>query len=74
MKIYAVSLAVGLFVGAIYGMLDVRSPPPPMIALIGLLGLLIGEQLVAPAKNQWARACCVFVAAPGQAAYVRVPA
>jgi XapX domain-containing protein len=46
MKIYAISLAVGLLVGLIYGFLNVRSPAPPVIALIGLLGILLGEQAV----------------------------
>jgi XapX domain-containing protein len=46
MKLYLVSLAVGLGVGLIYGLLNVRSPAPPVIALIGLLGMLIGEQIV----------------------------
>lgn len=45
MKLYLVSLAVGLAVGALYGVLGVRSPAPPMIALVGLLGILLGEQI-----------------------------
>lgn len=44
MKPYLVSLAVGVLVGAIYALLRVRSPAPPVIALVGLLGMLIGEQ------------------------------
>ena len=32
MKIYVVSLGVGLLVGVIYGGLNVRSPAPPVIA------------------------------------------
>ena len=44
MKPYLVSLAVGILVGAIYALLRVRSPAPPVIALVGLLGMLIGEQ------------------------------
>ena len=44
MKAYLLSLAVGLFVGAIYALLNVRSPAPPIIALVGLLGMVIGEQ------------------------------
>lgn len=43
---YLLSLAVGLGVGVIYGLLAVRSPAPPIIALIGLLGMLAGEALV----------------------------
>ncbi|MGH8208209.1 MAG: XapX domain-containing protein [Steroidobacteraceae bacterium] len=45
MKMYLASLAVGLLVGTIYGLLHIRSPAPPVIALIGLLGILAGEQL-----------------------------
>ena len=46
MKPYVISLAAGLLVGAIYGMVNVRSPAPPVIALVGLLGMLVGEQIV----------------------------
>ena len=42
---YLISLAIGLFVGVIYGALDFRSPAPPAIALVGLMGMLLGEQL-----------------------------
>ncbi|AKM31329.1 ABC transporter substrate-binding protein [Pandoraea faecigallinarum] len=51
MKLYLVSLAVGVLVGIIYGGLGVRSPAPPAVALIGLLGMLIGEQAVPPVKR-----------------------
>lgn len=40
---YLLSLAAGLGVGAIYGLVSVRSPAPPIIALLGLLGMLAGE-------------------------------
>jgi XapX domain-containing protein len=43
---YAMSLATGLAVGAAYGLLAVKSPAPPVIALIGLLGILVGEMAV----------------------------
>lgn len=43
MKPYLISLAVGLGVGLLYSVLGVRSPAPPGIALLGLLGMLIGE-------------------------------
>lgn len=45
MKPYLLSLAAGLLVGVIYSLIHVRSPAPPAIALIGLLGILIGEQI-----------------------------
>jgi XapX domain-containing protein len=53
MKLYIVSLAVGLLVGLIYGFLDVRSPAPPVIALVGLLGILLGEQLPPLLRQLW---------------------
>ncbi|MGK8234999.1 conserved hypothetical protein [Roseovarius sp. EC-HK134] len=37
------SLVVGLVIGMIYGLVSVRSPAPPIIALLGLLGMLAGE-------------------------------
>jgi XapX domain-containing protein len=43
---FAIALGVGIGVGAIYGFLNVRSPAPPIIALVGLLGILIGETAV----------------------------
>jgi XapX domain-containing protein len=45
-KAYIVALAVGILVGAIYSLLGVRSPAPPVVALVGLLGMLLGEQIV----------------------------
>lgn len=51
MKVYLLSLAAGVLVGAIYGLLQVRSPAPPVIALLGLLGMLVGEQIVPLAQR-----------------------
>ena len=51
MKIYLLSLAAGLLVGVIYSLINVRSPAPPVVALIGLLGILVGEQVVPFAKT-----------------------
>jgi XapX domain-containing protein len=51
MKIYLVSLGAGILVGVIYTLLHVRSPAPPAIALIGLLGMLIGEQILPTAQR-----------------------
>ena len=45
MKPYLLSLAAGLLVGIVYALLKVRSPAPPVIALVGLLGILVGEQI-----------------------------
>ena len=44
MRIYLLTLGSGLAVGALYSLIGVRSPAPPMIALVGLLGILLGEQ------------------------------
>ncbi|WP_019832756.1 DUF1427 family protein [Sphingomonas sp. PR090111-T3T-6A] len=51
MKPYLLSLAAGILVGGIYALLGVKSPAPPTIALIGLLGILLGEQAVPVAKK-----------------------
>lgn len=51
MKVYLLSLGAGLLVGVIYSLLNVRSPAPPVIALVGLLGILIGEQSVPLARR-----------------------
>jgi XapX domain-containing protein len=40
------SFIMGLVVGAIYSIFNVRSPAPPLIALIGLLGMVIGEKIM----------------------------
>lgn len=49
---YLASLAIGLLVGLIYGALDFRSPAPPAIALVGLMGMLLGEKLW-PIGREW---------------------
>ena len=46
MKAMLISFAVGLIVGAIYALLRVRSPAPPLVALAGLLGMVWGEQVI----------------------------
>ncbi|MFN7101350.1 MAG: DUF1427 family protein [Pseudorhizobium sp.] len=43
---YVLSLVVGLGIGVLYGLLSVRSPAPPIIALLGLLGMLAGEACI----------------------------
>ena len=68
MKIYLLSIAAGLLVGVIYGALGVRSPAPPVVALLGLLGILVGEQLAfavrrhvegKPVNTAWVASECV---------------
>ncbi|MCT7663855.1 XapX domain-containing protein [Shinella kummerowiae] len=51
MKLYLLSLGAGLLVGAICSFLNIRSPAPPVVALIGLLGILISEQSVPLARQ-----------------------
>jgi XapX domain-containing protein len=51
---YLVSLLMGLAVGAAYGLVQVRSPAPPMIALVGLLGMVLGQRAVDAARYHFA--------------------
>ena len=51
MRIYLLSLGVGLLVGIVYSPLNVRSPAPPVVALVGLLGILVGEQIIPMARH-----------------------
>jgi XapX domain-containing protein len=48
---YLISLGAGLLAGVLYGLIGVRSPAPPAIALLGLLGMLLGEQAVPLVKH-----------------------
>jgi XapX domain-containing protein len=68
MKIYIVSLLAGVLAGAVYALIGVRSPAPPVVALAGLLGMLLGEQGLTVAKRaiqghsitgEWFAAECV---------------
>lgn len=71
-KPYAISLAIGLGVGALYALTNTRSPAPSIIALLGLLGVLLGETAVSWAKSRSTAAAAVaeclhaktFAAAP----------
>ena len=44
MKVLFISFVVGLGVGILYGLIGVKSPAPPIVALLGLLGMVLGEQ------------------------------
>lgn len=48
---YLVPLGAGVLAGIVYSLLRVRSPAPPAIALVGLLGMLAGEAVVALARG-----------------------
>jgi XapX domain-containing protein len=52
MRTYLASLILGVAVGVVYGLVNVRSPAPPAIALLGLLGMLAGEQAVSLARSR----------------------
>jgi XapX domain-containing protein len=77
MKVYIISLGTGVLVGVIYSLLNVRSPAPPLVALIGLAGILMGEQVIPVGKqvltgaslsSAWNQAMCtqhIFGMLPG---------
>ncbi|MDR3095934.1 MAG: XapX domain-containing protein [Paraburkholderia sp.] len=50
MEPYLVSLGAGVLIGVIYSAIRIRSPAPPLVALIGLLGMLIGAQAIPTLK------------------------
>jgi XapX domain-containing protein len=80
MTVYLLSFGAGLLVGVVYGLLNVRSPAPPVVALIGLLGILLGEQILpvgrqiiagTSIRTAWQQMRCgqhVFGAMPGRQA------
>ena len=51
---FLVSLAFGIAVGVAYALSGVKSPAPPLVALFGLLGIVMGEQGVAWLKSRGA--------------------
>jgi XapX domain-containing protein len=78
MRVYLLSLGAGVLVGVIYNLLNVRSPAPPLVALVGLFGILVGEQVIPVAKlpvggstfsAAWNRTSCgshIFGMLPGR--------
>jgi XapX domain-containing protein len=54
MRMYMLSLGAGVMVGVFYSLIEVRSPAPPLVALVGLLGILFGEQIIPVGKQMWA--------------------
>ena len=58
MKASLLSFLVGLLVGVLYAALRVRSPAPPLVALTGLLGMVLGEAV-------WPRAMAAIGALVG---------
>jgi XapX domain-containing protein len=77
MRMYAVALSAGVLVGIFYGCIGVRSPAPPLVALVGLAGILIEEQVIPVGKqvltgasigSAWKQAMCtqhIFGMLPG---------
>ena len=68
MRMYVVALSAGVVVGIFYGCIGVRSPAPPLVALVGLVGILLGEQVVPLSKRllaghrvdvTWVKSNCV---------------
>jgi XapX domain-containing protein len=53
MTAFFISLLMGLVVGVVYGLSGVRSPAPPLIALLGLFGIVVGEQAVVLMKTHF---------------------
>ena len=51
MESYLLSLSAGVLVGVVYSVIKVRSPAPPLIALIGLAGMLIGSQAIGAIRH-----------------------
>ncbi|KVO25749.1 DUF1427 family protein [Burkholderia ubonensis] len=51
MESYLLSLGAGILIGVVYSVIKVRSPAPPLIALVGLAGMLIGAQAIAPVRH-----------------------
>ena len=51
MKPYIFSLFAGILAGVVYATIGVQSPAPPTIALVGLLGMLAGEQILPLAQR-----------------------
>jgi XapX domain-containing protein len=78
MRAYLLSLGAGLLVGVVYSLLNVRSPAPPVLALVGLFGILIGEQIIpvtkqmldgSPLATAWRESRCtphIFGLLPGR--------
>ena len=60
MKVLFLSFVVGLGVGVLYGLIRVKSPAPPIVALLGLLGMVLGEQVGNMDSNKEARRSSVL--------------
>lgn len=68
MKPMLMSLLAGLVVGVLYSLVKLRSPAPPVVALVGLSGILLGEQLPSLVEKLAAGPLSVAAAEPTRAA------
>jgi XapX domain-containing protein len=68
MRPYLASVILGVAVGVVYGLVKVRSPAPPAIALLGLLGMLVGEQAVTLVRSRVFKDSVQLSAAPHETA------
>jgi XapX domain-containing protein len=50
---YLISLGAGFVVGLLYWLVRVQSPAPPLIALAGLLGIVLGEHAMPVIRGQF---------------------
>ncbi|GAA2573446.1 MULTISPECIES: DUF1427 family protein [Streptomyces] len=49
------SFAAGLLMGALYRVLDLTSPAPPLIGLTGLAGIVLGERAATAVRDRLTR-------------------
>ncbi|EIF33162.1 XapX domain protein [Burkholderia sp. Ch1-1] len=71
---YIISLGVGFGIGLLYWLLKVQSPAPPLIALAGLLGMVLGEHAIPVVKAQlFAQTATAQVAEQTKGAAVQKP-
>ncbi|WP_020066117.1 DUF1427 family protein [Paraburkholderia caledonica] len=71
---YIISLGVGFGVGLLYWLLKVQSPAPPLIALAGLLGMVLGEHAIPVVKAQlFPQSAAVEAASPSSTLPVAAP-
>ena len=70
---YIISLGVGFGVGLLYWLLKVQSPAPPLIALAGLLGMVLGEHAIPVVKAQFFAQSAVQAASPPPALPIPAP-
>ncbi|MFJ8650223.1 DUF1427 family protein [Streptomyces sp. NPDC093546] len=48
----ATAFAAGLLMGAVYWLLDLTSPAPPLVGLTGLAGIVLGERAATAVRRR----------------------